>query len=156
MKFLLSVLTALVFLSANAQKVKLISATKRDWSGGLAGHHGTNYVVTIECADTTIMPDTLWVDQNPTKINIDRHDTIFRKYNKKNRTVKYMLCAGESYIDPLTLEEFKARAKKTDSILVHRATKQYSGVASVTYMYMGKQYILPIASFTVLPALCYP
>src|ERR1700758_43516 len=96
-------------LIANAQDVKVINATSQSWSGGVAGHHGINYVITIECNDINIVPDTAWINGNYFSLSISKKDTAVRKVDRKNHTVTYKIYEWETYNDMgrtrLTAEE---------------------------------------------------
>ena len=57
------VLSVLPFCSF-AQKVKLVNSTSTNWSGGIAGRSGTNYMFKVEFSAygrNQPMPDTLWI-----------------------------------------------------------------------------------------------
>ncbi len=154
MRYLLFLLAASISLSINAQKVKLVNATSQSWSGGVAGHHGTNYLVVIACSDTSVKLDTLYTGGNCYSVNIDKHDTLNRKVDKKNNTVKYNIYAYDSYNDmdygdPAKRQEReKERAK-----MPHR---NYDGAALLIYTIKGVHYTFLIKSFNALPALNYP
>jgi hypothetical protein len=155
MKTLIVSFALLLSITASAQKIDLVSATQRSWSGGLAGHHGTNYCVVIQCPDTTAVPDTLWI--GPTiysKIAIYPGDSTVRKYNKKMHVYTYTLFAYESYNDMEHQYSYTGKQQANDKSKQH--LRHYDGAALVSYKYKGKHYSYIVKKLDVLPGLCYP
>lgn len=150
---MLSILTCFTLL-VNAQKIKLVSATSQSWSGGVAGHHGTNYLIVIKCSDTAAKPDTLYTGGNCYPVNIDKHDTVNRKVDKKTKTVTYTIHAYDSYNDMDFRDTTKRREKEKERAkMPHR---NYDGAALLVYKIKRAKYTLLIKSLTQLPALNYP
>jgi hypothetical protein len=155
MRFLIATTFLCIFSLAGAQKVKLINASKQEWSGGEAGHYGTNYSITIQCSDTSITPDTLWIGQNYTKLYLAHADSLLKKYDKKNKTVTFHIYTGEdhyeNYNDPMSMKDTVGK-----KIAGKGQSKQYSGVALISYTYLNKQYSIIVKTFQELPPLSYP
>ncbi len=152
MKNYLFCLFAFIHCTANCQNVTLLKATSQHWAGGVAGHHGNNYLISIESSDTTIAPDTIWIGQDFYKIRYVPGDTVTRKINKSIKTVTYNLYAGESYND-MRRYYYHGDTVKNGA---RRPTKNYTGAAAVSYRYKHKQYLIIVKSFQVLPGLNYP
>jgi hypothetical protein len=154
MRSLLPSLLLCIVLNTSAQTVKLISATEQSWSGGMAGHHGTNYLVTIMFGDSAI-PDTLWINGGFYPINIANNDTIRKIYDHKHHTITYKLYAGEAYVD-FGLGGPDPIKKKQQEALVKKPHKEYAGAALITYQYKGQQQSFLIKTFEQLEGLNYP
>ncbi|HWY97943.1 MAG TPA: hypothetical protein VNY36_02550 [Bacteroidia bacterium] len=154
MRYLLLILTACLTLSVNAQKVKLVNATSQSWSGGVAGHHGTNYAITIKCSDTAIKLDTLYTGGNCYAINIEKHDTLNRKVDKKTNTITYNIHAYDSYNDMDFGDPVKRHEREQERAkMPHR---NYDGAALLIYRIKRVKYNFLIKSYTQLPALNHP
>jgi len=155
MKTLILSFALLLSIAVTAQKIDLVSATQQSWSGGVAGHHGINYCVVIQCTDTTVVPDTLWI--GPTiysKILIYPGDSTVRKYNKKLHAYTYTLFAYESYNDMEHQYSYTGKQEADDKTKQH--LRHYDGVALVSYKYKGKHYSYIVKKLNQLPGLCYP
>jgi hypothetical protein len=155
MKTLIVSFALLLSITATAQKIDIITANQQSWSGGVAGHHGTNYCVVIQCTDTTAVPDTLWV--GPTiysKIEIHPGDSAVRKYNKKLHAYTYTLLAYESYNDMKQQYFFSGKQQADDK--TKQRLRHYDGAALLSYKYKGKHYSYIVKKLDVLPGLCYP
>lgn len=142
-------------MASSAQKIDLLTATQQSWAGGLAGHHGTTYTVVIQCTDTTVVPDTLWIGETIySKIDIKPKDSAIRKYDKKMRAYTYTLNAYESYNDMKQLYVYSGQQQPGDNTKQHM--RHYDGEALVSYKYKGKHYSYIVKKLTRLPALNYP
>jgi hypothetical protein len=154
MRLLLSFLLLSVVLNISAQNVKLLRADEQSWSGGVAGHHGSNYYVTLQFNDTAIVPDTMWFSGTFSPLHISKVDTLVRKYDKKNNMVTYKLYAGESYNDMKHTHYIISRQKQDSTKRV--SVKNYQGAMLITYQYKGIQHSFLIKTFNQLQALDYP
>lgn len=142
-------------LAANAQQVKVITATSQSWSGGMAGHHGTNYVFRIQFADTNLMPDTAWIGGKYYPLYFEKRDTTVRKVDRKHNTVTYIFGAADSYIDPGMYGDPNNLVQQKDTI-TKKPYKNYTGAALLTYMIHGVQHTFLIKTFNALEPLNYP
>jgi len=142
-------------LASQAQNVTVTKATSQSWSGGMAGHHGTNYYITLKSTDTAIRLDTAWIGGDFYPIYIDKDDTIARKIDRKHNTVTYTISECESYVDDYNdpnslVKQAERKAAK------NRPHREYNGAALITYWLKGKQYSVLVKSFSQLTPLCYP
>jgi len=142
-------------LASQAQNVTVTKATSQSWSGGMAGHHGTNYSITLTTNDTNVRLDTAWIDGNFYPIHIDKNDTIARKVDRKHNMTTYTILEYDAWVDNPTDPNSLANqmAKKATTPRPHR---EYNGAALVTYWLHGKQYSVLVKAFNQLTPLCYP
>jgi hypothetical protein len=124
-----------------AQKLKVLSATRQSWSGGVAGHHGVNFGFEIETKEKVVF-DSLYINHSGYKLTA-RHDSIKHTFT---------LRTGESYTDP----GFERGAVKQVNNNKPLPPRVYSGAALITYHYNGKTELLDIKEVKSLPALNYP
>jgi len=155
MKTLILSFALLLSITASSQKIDVITANEQSWSGGVAGHHGTDYLVVIQCTDTNVIPDTLWIG-GPiySKIEIQRGDSTIRKYDKKTHAYTYTLHASESYNDMQQQYLYSGKQPPGDKTKQH--LRHYDGAALISYKYKRKHYFYIIKKFNQLPPLCYP
>ena len=152
MRALIFIVFLSITFSSPAQKIKLVSADKQSWSGGMAGHSGTNYSVVIECNDTTLMPDTLWIGAEALPVNVRKLSSSLKKCGRRHKKVTYTINAGEStYIEPGNPEKI-VHAGGVDG----KCPVVYKGAALISYTYRGKRHYFIIKTLHVLPALNYP
>jgi hypothetical protein len=156
MRFLISSLVLCLALSASAQKVKLIYATSQSWSGGVAGHHGTNYNIRIQCNDTNMVPDTLWIAGNYYPVNIAKGDTVAIIHDRKHNTITYNLYAGDSWNDLAYGNNPDDLVGQNSDSKNKKPVKSYDGAALVTYQYKGIQQSFLVKAFRYLEPLNYP
>src|SRR4051812_36718688 len=108
MKAIMSLFLAFAPILLQAQGVKLVSSTRQDWSGGIAGKRGSNYTFTIEfynCPKEP-MPDTIWVWQDAIVLNEDPPPNV--KRTRKGDTVRFDIRANihkDDYRDRYSLGE---------------------------------------------------
>lgn len=146
MKQLLSLLLILFSANANAQHLKLISATKQPWAGGVADSRGNSYVFTIKIDNKhkSVKLSSLWMEEQQFDIANDRY-TVIKEAFKDGRTV-----------------QISVRTSSATKIPGHtRAPQQapiaYKGVALIGYTINGKQQYFTVKKITKqLPSLSYP
>lgn len=146
MKQLLSLLLILFSANANAQHLKLISATKQPWAGGVAGSQGNSYVFTIKIDNKhkSVKLSSLWMEEQQFDIANDRY-TVTKEALKDGRTV-----------------QISVRTSSATKIPGHTRAPQpapiaYKGVALIGYTINGKQQYFAIKKVTKqLPPLSYP
>jgi hypothetical protein len=155
MRYIIVTILVCFALVANAQQVKVITATSQSWSGGVAGHHGTNYAFKIQFADTNITPDTAWIGGKYFPLRIDKKDTAVRNVDRRHNTVTYTFTAADSYVDPGAWRDRNYIEPKKDTI-TKKPYKNYDGAALLTYSIHRVQHTFLIKSFTQLTPLNYP
>ncbi len=145
-------------LSTSAQNIKLISATQRSWSGGIAGHHGENYTFIVEFTDIKkdVVPDTIWIGNDPVPILITEGNyaqNVNTKATKTKKGIRFEINAGtahDDYADRYAPYGKEPRKEPPPPI-------KYSGVALLSYQYKGNQKYFTISKITnSLPPVNYP
>ncbi len=123
-----------------SQTVKLIDATEQDWSGGIAGRSGTNYVFDIELkhCKKDVQPDTIWVGQSPTALS-EKNTTQTHTQSGLLLQIRVTIQGKNSY------GHFPEPTEPTP--VVH-APCQYKGIALLSYHQDGKQYYYAIPRIT--------
>ena len=155
MRYIITYLFACLAFASQAQSITITKATSQSWSGGLAGHHGTNYWISLNSSDTAIRPDTVWIGGDFYPVHIDKHDTISRKIDRKHNMVTYNISESDSWVDePNDPNSLANQAKVKDA--KPRPHREYNGAALITYRLKGKQYSILVKSFSQLTPLCYP
>ncbi|MCW3123080.1 MAG: hypothetical protein JWQ38_2572 [Flavipsychrobacter sp.] len=153
-------LVAILFMPylLHAQKIKVISATHAGWSGGAAGHHGDNYVFTIEFSDykTEPVPDTVWVGNDVVQVvltNNDPSQSVNTKVSRIKRSLRFEISARVAHDDYADRYPSQGQEKKVQP----HAPIKYSGVALLTYKYNGKRQHFTIPKITTeYPHANYP
>lgn len=151
MKAIISILLALIPALVQAQAVRLVSSTRQDWSGGVAGKHGSNYTFTIEFYNCSkeLRPDTIWVGQDAILLNEDPPSNI--KRTRKGDTVRFDIRANihkDDYQNRYSLGEQQKEVPPPMS---------YKGVALLSYKYKGQQkYFVVTKIMQTMEPLAYP
>ena len=128
-------------ICATGQTVRIVNSSSQKWSGGIAGHSGTNYYFEVEFSGFRgePLPETLWLGKEPVAQSIiDSADgqsgNTIRAH--KRGVLLYKISAGtqkdeynDRYPDP--------ENKKSDTP-VH--VPVYKGVALLSYRYHGKRH----------------
>jgi hypothetical protein len=153
MKKLIIGITIACLSSGNitAQPLKLTNANRQGWSGGVAGHWGVNYSITIGPVSQDIVLDSAYIGDmvfplvQGTGGNVIR-DTVHHSYT---------IVASESHDDNLGRDPDMIVNKETDKT-PRKPLKIYTGAALVIYKYKGKQYTLLVKQMDNLPGIAYP
>lgn len=152
MKKLIPVLIIAAFISGNVygQKLKVVTATKQNWSGGVVGHYGCNYVITIGPVSPHVVLDSIYINNQGYKLNL---------YNQPGGNVavdtaqhSYSIHIGESHFtenSPFKNED-KSKSAKPSPV------RHFKGAALVLYKYKKKKCELIITELTQLRTLNYP
>lgn len=137
-----------------AQKIKVVSATRQDWSGGIAGRRGSNYVFVIEMSGykKQPVPDSLWFDERVVGLRTDAKgggNGHIKRTVLKN-SIQFEIRAGVSHDE----RKENAPGDKPWKIM---PPKKYKGVALLSYKYQGKRIFYEIPKITkTLEQLSYP
>lgn len=161
----ISIVSLFIFcctLTAGAQNLKTIYATRRDWSGGVAGHHGSYLSFTVEFSNykEEPIPDTIWIDSKPIPLATTiRNEKVQIKGNMNRTTskkgVRFEINTGTSY-DDNTRSIYPDPSDSHKELTCHQPVA-CKGVALLSYRYMGREHYYPIAKFTtVFPPVNYP
>lgn len=146
MKHVLAILFILLINSATAQHLKLASATKQPYAGGVAGSQGNSYVFTLKIDNKhkSVKLSSIWIDEQQFDIANDRY-TVTKEALKDGRTV-----------------QISVRTSSATKIPGHTRAPQpapvkYKGVALIGYTVNGKHQYFAIKKITKqLPPLSYP
>jgi hypothetical protein len=151
---LFTLLASLILLPfcTHAQRITLTSAISTDWSGGVAGRHGTSYVFVVEFSKygaEAPLPDTLWLGNKCIPL-IAKTATGGRAFNlvaaKKKQKITYTITAGTSNADDPTLsvqDPFSNNSAK--ALPAPKPPVAYKGVALLCYSYQGARHYYTIA-----------
>jgi len=152
MKKLIIAIIVAAFSSGHtaAQKVRVISATKQNWAGGVAGHWGVNYCIAIK-TDEKISLDSVYTNGNGVKLPNDPNGQGSVRYDSVKHT--YTINVGESHYDdprpdPTRLNEADNQPKPV--------LRQINSPALIVYIYKGRKELLVVKQMDNLPALNYP
>ena len=157
--FFISLIVLFVPTILYGQKIMVINSTEQSWSGGIAGHYGTNYTFTIEFADykTEPLPDTIWIGQEPVDLytkalpNSEQGNT---KLIRRKGTLKFQITIGTSH-DNYT-SDYPTRENEHKAVRPH-APVAYQGIALLSYRYKGKAHYYEIKRIMkVYPPVNYP
>ncbi|MBS1587770.1 MAG: hypothetical protein JSS82_19725 [Bacteroidetes bacterium] len=152
MRTLYFILFALCFgpRIAAAQEVKLINSSRQDWSGGIAGRHGSNCSFTIgmySCKGDPV-PDSLWMEGTLIKLGEQNGNVITMR---SGDTVRFDIKVGiskDTYADVYYPEQVSN---------VVKPPRRYTGVALLSYRYNGRQqYFVIDKIMNYLPHVAYP
>lgn len=139
------------------QKIKTINATKQNWSGGIAGRHGTYYSFVIAFSDLKDepAPDTLWTEQEYFEISLRDEAKQVQGNTKRSRTkgsVKFEINVSTAHDEP----DNNLPRQNENKHHVH-APVPYNGAALLSYRYKGKEHYYEIKKIMkALPAANYP
>jgi hypothetical protein len=149
MKKLIIVLIICWFSYANiaAQSLKVIKATKQDWSGGVAGHYGTNYSITLSPASKSIILDSIYVGGVAEKLIPGAEGNVKLDSTKRTCTI----FTEESHYE----ESVPIPGDKPSDVPI-MTQRHFNGAALILYKYKGKECALLIKRFQELPPIDYP
>jgi hypothetical protein len=164
-KILFAILILVLPRLANAQKVKLITSSGTNWSGGIAGRYGTGYNFTVEFshyAKDEPMPDIIWLENKPVPIIIKgttspQHPNFNTTRTEGKKRVTYTFYVGTSHGDEQPYNNPYPSGKGAKTIIKPQPPQKYGGVALVSYRYKGGQkYFVIDKVLTRNPPVNYP
>lgn len=135
---------------ASAQETKLTHSSRQDWSGGIAGRHGSNSSFTIEIygCDRDPVPDSLWMEGTAILLS-EQNGNVTTTHN--GDTLRLNIRAGiskDTYADAY-YPEMESKAVKPPF--------SYTGVALLSYRYKGRRHYFVIDKIMdYLPHIAYP
>lgn len=140
----------LAFGSAVAQEAVLVSSTRQDWSGGIAGRHGSSCSFTVEMYDCrkSLVPDSLWIDGARIPLNEQNGNvTMTRRGDTVCFNIRVTI-SKDAYVDTCYPEKESKVVKPPFN---------YAGVALLSYTYKGRQrYFVIDKIMNYLPHIAYP
>ncbi len=149
-------LSLLLCINADAQKVKVKESVRQDWSGGIAGKRGTNYNFTLEIqgAKESFIVDSLWIDDKPIALIYNSDVTpgnCTLSISGKSILLKINTGVSNNDNDLPSIGIDKPQEIKPNPPL------KYNGVALVCYKYGDKRGYYTIEKIiTTLPTQNYP
>jgi hypothetical protein len=154
-KFSFLFLIGFCCLTCFAQPFKVVKATRQKWSGGVAGRWGINYYIEIKTNLKTPLPDTLWI--NNTTYPLDFSGKSYSNkctFDSVTHKIVFEISVSEEHNDSFRRGPLvkKDTAKKGQE----KPTRQFQGVALISYSYQKKQHFLTINSFSELKPIEYP
>jgi len=135
--------------SALAQKMTIVSATQQSWSGGVAGHYGTNYCIMLKVEKDKIGIDSLYINSEVFVPNVRLQGMAAVGKDTTERT--YCITAEESHDENIG-PPFRNTETKTSPVS-HRS---YKGQALIIYELNGKKHELAVKQLTALEGIAYP
>jgi hypothetical protein len=128
-------------LFSTAQQIKLVDSYSRSWSGGIAGHHGENYLFVIEFSKVKadVKPDTIWIGSQPVPVILS--DSLFSqsantKRIKKKNSVQFEIQAGTFFDDYQYKHMLPGDTLKKAAV---HPPYLYKGIALLSYIYNGNK-----------------
>lgn len=140
----------LVLGEAVAQDVKLVNSSRQDWSGGIAGRHGSNCSFTIEMDDykRDPVPDSLWMEGSLILLSEQNGNVIKTRHGDTVRFDIRAVISKDTYADVY----YPEKGSK-----VINPPMAYSGVALLSYSYKGRQHYFVVDKImNYLPHIAYP
>lgn len=156
MRLVIYLLPLLLWVNADAQKIKVKESVQQDWSGGIAGRRGTNYNFTLEIpnAKDSFGVDTLWIDNKPIALIYNSDVTpgnCTLSISGKSILLKINTGVSSDDNDLPSIGIDKPQEIKPNPPL------KYNGVALVCYKYGDKRGYYTIEKIiTTLPTQNYP
>ncbi len=142
--------------SKKCQPLKLVSASRTQWSGGIAEHHGTNYNLELSSpAKYKIELDSVWFENEGTyglkqEGNHSRFSLqVKAKISSTNTT--YEIIGGSFHDDGM--RQYPDDFEKLQDVSNPFKVK---GEAVVSYVFNKKKYFLAVPAFTNNPPINYP
>jgi len=144
-----------LFLSQSSFGQTVVDATRRCWSGGVAGRHGCDYTFSIlfKPAGVAIVPQTIWVDGQAVPLLLKTKDGMQANVSltRSARGVQLDIAAGSQFDDG-DMYSSPGNGKQPKPRL-----RQYSGVALLEYKMNGKKKLFTVKKLTVEhPPVAYP
>jgi hypothetical protein len=134
-------------LALGAQTVKMINSSVQQWSGGIAGRSGANYVFVVEFSNyqETPVPDTLWIDREPFPVNFGdfNQDGMNTKCTMTRKTARFEISVGtfhDEYADRYAPPQPENKIKSSSHPPI-----DYKGIGLLSYKYLGKEHFYTIS-----------
>ncbi len=144
------------FSSNKCQPLKLVSASRMQWSGGIAGRHGVNYNLLLCCpAKYKIELDSVWFNTEGTyglKQEENHSGFSLQVRTKPSSTdITYEIIGGSFHDDGMRQypDDFEKLQDVTNPFRI-------KGEAVVSYIFNKKKYFLAVPAFVNNPPINYP
>lgn len=148
-KLIIGILIA-AFSPANvcAQKLKVISATRQEWSGGVAGHYGSNYFICLKFSADNVELDSAYINNIGIKLVRGTNGNV--RTDKANHT--YTITAAESHDE----QEYQYQLPNHDGDKHPLPVRHFNGAALILYKCKGKSLSLIVKEMHYLDPIAYP
>lgn len=148
-------LPALLLVAQGSFGQTVLDATRRCWSGGIAGRHGCDYTFSIlfKPAGAAIVPEKIWVDGQEVPLLLKAKDGMQANVSltRSARGLQLDIAAGSSFDDG---NMYPSPDDKTKPKPVLR---KYNGAALLAYKLNGKRKYFTVKKITVEhPPVSYP
>lgn len=160
MKQFLLLATAIIFLTAfqksKPQPLKLVFASRTQWSGGIAGRYGTSYNLEFSCSTKyKIKLDSIWLNTEGTYgLKQEQNHSGF-SLQVKTKTFSsntiYEIIGGSFHDDGM--RQYPDDFEKLQDVSNPFKAK---GEAVVSYLFNKKKYFLAVPAFVNNPPINYP
>lgn len=131
--------------TAQAQHLKVVNATKRSWSGGVAGHYGENYAIILKPLTGGLILDSVYINNIGTKLVQENNGNV----RADNVHHTYTIYAEELHDDNNNPSPGYKEPPPSQ-------VRHFTGAALVLYTYKGKAYLLIVKNMQSLPPIDYP
>lgn len=156
MKHISLAILLILHLALKAQDLKVIKATKQEWSGGVAGRYGENYYIKFQTKNYNTHPDSVWIGGDGFKMNFEGEYTgSKRKIDSVHHIVTYSFSIGTSH-DEYADEQRILNPVKSDSTAKPHPVRHFAGEALITYSFQHKKKTLIVKQFQTLEPIAYP
>ncbi len=150
MRWLIFTFLLFPFFGFSQKGFKLNTATAQHWSGGIAGHVGTNYFMEFICSPKdSIVIDSIYINNQAYK-TINSNDASHTAFWFKRDKNHISLIVAESFFQCSYPVEGDTIVKK------QKPMPKFNGAALVVYHIHHKKKKMIVKSFTALPPVNYP
>lgn len=136
--------------------LKLISASRTQWSGGIAGRYGTNYNLLLRCSTKySIILDSIWLNTEGTyDLKQEENHSEFSlqvKTKTSSTSTAFEIIGGSFHDDGMRQhpDDFEKLQNVSNPFHV-------KGEAVVSYIFNKKKYFLAVPAYTNNPPINYP
>lgn len=144
------------FQTKKFQPLKLVSASRTQWSGGIAGRYGTSYNLELSCSTKyKIKLDSVWFNTEGTYglKQEENHSGFSLQVRTKTAStnIAYEIIGGSFHDDGM--RQYPDDFEKLQDVSNPFEVK---GEAVVSYIFNKKKYFLAVPAFTNNPPINYP
>lgn len=131
-----------------AQKLRLSTAWRQDWSGGVAGRYGSNYYITLISSADSLVFDSVYINNIGSKLSQDQYGNV--RFDKAKHT--FTITTGE-YHDEYAMRN---QSLKPDTTAKAPPVRHFEGAALILYRYKGKRHSFIVKSMQYMKPIAYP
>ncbi|MBE2290546.1 MAG: hypothetical protein IAE95_13390 [Chitinophagaceae bacterium] len=147
-------LTAFLLSAHGVFGQTVLDATRRCWSGGIAGRHGCDYTFSIlfKPAGASIVPEKIWVDgqEVPLLLKAENGMQANVSLSRSARGLQLDIAVGSQFDDGNMYTPASDRPKT-------KSLRKHAGVALLAYKFNGKMKYFTVKKIMVEhPPVSYP